>query len=174
MPISLDYETFYSTKLKYGLKQLIAEQYVRHERFDPYLLAVCDGGTSWAGHPRDFNWAALEGQVLLSHNRYFDNTVYNEQVRRGWVPKINYKAWHCTANLTSYICNRRALDDAVEFLFKVKLDKSARANADGKVWPTDFSESERVAMLKYAPTDAYWCWKLWDKYSAQWPELEHG
>jgi hypothetical protein len=172
MPIGFDYETFYSSKLKYGLKQLIAEQYVRHELFDPYMLAVCDGASSWAGHPRDFNWAAIDGQVLVSHNRYFDNTVFNEQLRRGWIPKVTPKAWHCTANLTSYLCNRRALDQAVEFLFKIKLDKSARSNADGKHWPQDFSEAERAAMLKYAPADAYWCWKLWNDFSPQWPELE--
>jgi len=27
-------------------------------------------------------------------------------------------------------------------------------------------------MLKYAKDDALWCWKLWDKFSAQWPEHE--
>lgn len=172
MAIAIDFEAFYSTKLKYGLKQLIAESYVRHELFDPYLLAVCDGTNSWSGHPKDFNWAALEGQTLLSHNRYFDNTVYNELVRRGLVPKVNYKEWHCTANMTAYLCNRRALDTAVEFLFGVRLDKSARSEADGKHWPQDFSEDERAKMLKYAPADSYWCWKLWDKFSDQWPEME--
>jgi len=126
----------------------------------------------WAGHPRDFNWSALEGRRLLSHNRFFDNTVYNELVKRNLAPKINYSSWECTANLTSYICNRRALDTAVEFLFGVKVDKSARANADGKHWPNDFSESERATMLKYASQDAVWCYRLWEKYGEQWPEIE--
>jgi hypothetical protein len=172
MAICLDYETFYSSKLKYGLKQMIAETYVRHELFDPYLLAVCDGKTSWAGHPKDFNWNALEGQTLLSHNRYFDNTVFNEQVRRGWIPNVKYKSWECTANMTAYLCNRRALDNAVEFLYGIKLDKSARGEADGKHWPQDFSEEERAKMLKYAPADALWCWKLWNDHSHKWPEME--
>jgi len=170
--IGFDYETFYSSKLKYGLKQMIAETYVRHELFDPYMLAVCDGSESWAGHPREFNWNAIDRRVLVSHNKYFDKTVYDETVRRGWIPKIELAGWHCTANLTSFICNRRALDDAVEFLYKVKVDKSARANADGKRWPKDFSEAEQAAMLKYAPLDAYWCQKIWTDYSAQWPEIE--
>lgn len=172
MAICLDYETFYSSKLKYGLKQMIAETYVRHEMFDPYMLAVCDGATSWAGHPKNFNWNALENQILVSHNRYFDNTVYDETVRRGWIPKVAYKEWHCTANLTSYLCNRRALDHAVEFLYGIKLDKSARTNADGKHWPQDFSEEERAGMLKYAPADAYWGVKIWNDHSHKWPEVE--
>lgn len=172
LAVGFDYETFYSSKLKYGLKQMIAETYVRHELFDPYMLAVCDGKNSWAGNPRDFNWNALEGQTLVSHNRYFDNTVYNEMVRRNWAPKINFKAWHCTANLTSYLCNRRALDSAVEFLYGIKLSKAARADADGKRWPNDFSEQERAEMLKYAPGDAYWCQKLWMDHADKWPEME--
>jgi hypothetical protein len=170
--IAIDFESYFSTKLKYGMKQLSPEQYVEHELFDAYLVAVCDGTTTWAGHPQEFNWSALEGKTLLSHNRRFDNTVYNELVKRKLVPKVNYAGWECTANLSSYLCNRRALDKAIEFLFGVKLDKSARTEADGKHWPNDFSEDERAKMLRYAPADALWCWKIWSKYSSQWPELE--
>jgi hypothetical protein len=170
--IAVDYETYYSKKLKYGLKTMLAETYVQHELFHPYLIAVCDGTTSWAGNPREFNWNSLDGQTLLSHNKYFDCTVQNEIIRRGWAPKVVPKAWHCTANMTAYLCNRRALDNAVEFLFGVKMDKSSRTEADGKRWPEDFSEEERAKMMKYAPADAVWCWRLWDKYNAQWPELE--
>jgi len=170
--ISLDYETYWSRKLKYSASTLIAEQYCRHDMFDPYLLAVCDGKQQWCGHPRDFNWSALDGQTLLSHNRYFDNNVTTELVRRGWIPKLNYKEWHCTADMTAYLCNRRALDNAVEFLYGVKLDKSARTESEGKHWPQDYSEAERASMLKYAPLDAYWCHKLWTDHGDKWPEIE--
>jgi len=167
--IAIDWETFYSKKLKYTLKTTIAERYCRHQLFDPYLLSVCDGTQSWAGSPKDFNWESLEGAILLSHNRYFDNNVYNEMMRRGWAPKINFAAWHCTANLTAYLCNRRALADAVEYLFKVKLDKQVRSDANNKHWPQDFSADEQAAMLEYAKDDALWTWKLWDKFSHLWP-----
>ena len=169
--ISLDYETFYSSKLKYTLKTSIAEQYCRHPLFDPYLISVCDGERAWAGPPSDFNWECLEGAILLSHNRYFDNTVYNEMVRRGWAPKINFAAWHCTANLTAFLCNRRALDQAVEYLFKVKLKKQVRADANGKRWK-DFSEQDRINMLEYARDDVIWCRKLWVEHAHKWPESE--
>lgn len=172
MAISVDYETFYSKKLKYSVTTMIAEQYVRHDLFDPYFLTVCDGAQQWAGHPKNFNWAALDGQTLLSHNRYFDNSVTTELVRREWIPKLNYKDWHCTANLTSYLCNRRALDNAVEFLYGIRLDKSTRTNAERKHWPQDFSEGEREAMLKYAGLDAFWCHKIWTDHSDKWPEIE--
>lgn len=170
--IAIDFETFYSSKLKYSLTGMIAEQYCRSSLFDPYLVSVCDGSNAWAGHPKDLNWSALDGALLLSHNRAFDNTVLDEMVLRGLAPKVNYAGWHCTANLTAYTCNRRALADAVEHLFKVKLDKRARADANNKHWPQDFSPAEQATMLQYAKDDALWCWKLWDKFSPAWPQSE--
>jgi len=170
--ISLDFETFYSKKLKYGLTTQIAEQYCRSPLFDPYMLSVSDGTTTWAGPPKDFNWSALDGKVLVSHNKYFDCSVYNEMVRRGWAPQINIAGWECTANLTAYICNRRALAQAVEHLYKIKLNKAVREDASGRRWPLDFSPEAQKEMLEYARSDAHWCWKLWNDYSPQWPEHE--
>lgn len=170
--IGFDYETFYSKKLKYSLTMVIAEQFCADPQFHPYLLAVSDGRNSWAGKPSDLNWSAIEGKVWLSHNRYFDNSVYNEQVKRGQVPLVKPAAWHCTANLTSYLCNRRSLDEAVEHLFKIKVDKSARANADGKHWPQDFSADEQKKMIEYARLDPLWCVRIWEKFSHLWPEHE--
>lgn len=170
--IAIDFETFYSKRLKYSVSTMIAEQYCGHHLFDAYMVSVSDGANRWAGNPKALNWEALEGATLLSHNAYFDRTVYNELVKRGMVPQIKWAAWHCTANLTSYLCNRRSLAESVEHLFQVRLDKSARSEADNKRWPQDFSAEEQATMLKYAADDAVWCWKLWDKFSAQWPESE--
>src|SRR5688572_11294764 len=102
--ISFDTETFFSKKLKYSVKTMIAEQYAKHELFDCYQISVCDGTTSWAGHPKNFNWSALDGRILVSHNAYFDRNIYQELVRRGLAPKLNIPAWHCTSNLTAYLC----------------------------------------------------------------------
>src|SRR5712664_785834 len=172
--ISLDFETFYSNKLKYGLRQQIAEQYCRSHHFDAYMISASDGANHWAGHPRDFNWESLAGQTVVAHNLFFDKTVLLELERRQLIPKISDRvaAWHCTANLTAYICNRRALDDAVEHLFKIKLDKSARSDANGKHWPKDFSAAEQITMFDYARKDAFWCWKLFNDFGSQWPERE--
>ena len=170
---AIDYETFYSKRLKYSMTRMIAESYCRHPLFDPYIISACDGTTSWAGHPRDFNWDALEGKVLLAHNAYFDKSVTDELVRRGQAPTwLLQNKWICTANMTAYLCNRRALDNAVEHLLGVTLDKSDRANAENKHWPQDFSPEEQNGMLAYARRDAYYTWTLWDKFSPQWPDFE--
>ena len=171
-PISVDFETFFSKKLKYGLRTMIPEQYCAHELFAPYLISVSDGAQCWAGSPKEFNWDSLRNRVLLSHNARFDRTVYHEMVKRGWAPDIQYKTWHCTSNLTSFICNRRALKDSVEHLFKTSVSKEYRGVADSKNWPNDYSDAEREQVLAAGRSDALWCWRLWDKYAPQWPEIE--
>lgn len=170
--VAVDFETFFSSKLKYSLKGDIAEHYCKSHLFDPYMVSVSDGKTCWAGDPKKFNWTSLEGATLLSHNSYFDSTVYREMVSRGWAPKVNHGPWHCTANMTSYLCNRRSLDQAAEFLLKIKLDKSVRSDANNKHWPDNFTPDERAAMLKYARDDAFYCWTLFDRFGDKWPEHE--
>jgi len=172
--ISLDFETFFSRKLKYGLRTMIAETYCRHPLFDPYLISACDGTTSWVGHPRDFNWDSLRGRSIVAHNWFFEKSVIMEMERREWIPPVlaHIKEAHCSANLTAYFCNRRALDQAVEYLYQVKVSKDARGNADGKHWPKDFSPEEQKTMLEYAKGDGWWCWKLWEDHSSKWPQME--
>jgi hypothetical protein len=171
--IALDFETFFSKKLKYSVRSMIAESYCKHPLFDPYMVSVSDGTQSWAGHPRDFNWESLRGATLLSHNRYFDNSVLNEMSRRGMAPaNIGYADWQCTANLTSYICNRRALDQACEYLLKDTVDKAPRDTATNKHWPADFSEAEQKIMIEYARQDAVRCHRLWTQFSDRWPTHE--
>jgi hypothetical protein len=173
--ISVDFECFYSPKLKYSVSAkgpaLIAEEYVRHELFECYLISVAGENGCWAGHPNDFNWSCLEGKVLISHNRYFDNTVYNELVRREWAPKVNYKEWHCTANLTSYLCNRRALDQAIEHLFKVKVQKDYR-DVMKDVHFKDLPKDKQDYVVKAGLVDAVWCRRIWTEHSHKWPEWE--
>jgi hypothetical protein len=170
--ISLDFETFYSKKLKYGLKQLIAEDYCRHELFDCYLLSACNGPIVWAGAPGEFNWESVHGAVVVSHNRYFDNTVFNELQRRNLIPAhVKPAAWHCTANLTSYLCNRRALAEAVLHLYKTKVGKDYRDIMDNAKF-ADLTEAQRTQVVDSGKVDAYWAWKLWEDYGSQWPEHE--
>lgn len=172
MHISLDFETFYSKKLKYGLKQLIAEDYCQHELFDCYLLSACCGEKVWAGHPSEFNWECIHGAVVVSHNRYFDNTVFNELQKRGLIPREFKPAeWHCTANLTSYLCNRRALADAVQFLYKTKVGKDYREIMDNAHFD-DLTPEQKVQVTDSGKVDAYWSWKIWNDYKDQWPEHE--
>lgn len=168
--IALDTELFYSKEV--SVKPLGAWKYVRHPKADCYMISVSDGTDHWAGHPRDFNFSSLEGATLLSHNAAFDEEVYLAQVEKGLWPKINYTAWHCTADLSSYVCNRRSLAHAVQHLFDVSLSKDMRDWMKGRTWDDAVREGKAEELLQYARDDAAWCWRIWDKCGDQWPEWE--
>lgn len=170
--ITIDFETFYSKKLKYSLKGLIAEQYCQHHLFDPYMVSVYDGKESWVGSPKDFNWNALDGRHLVAHNSYFEQNVVAELIRRQMIPKITPSRWSCTANMTAHLCQRRSIDQAVEKLYGVKVSKDARANAVDKRWPDDFTEEQRASMAQYALHDAIWCWRLYNDFGPKWTSIE--
>lgn len=171
-PICIDFETFYSSKLKYSLTGLIAENYVQHHLFEPYMISVYDGKQSWVGDPRKFNWSALDGQHVIAHNAYFEQSVTKELLAREWIPKINVAKWSCTANLTSFLCQRRNLAAAMEKLYGIKVSKDARGSANNKHWPADFSEAEQKAMVEYAQRDAVYAWRIFNDHSAKWPHVE--
>jgi hypothetical protein len=82
------------------------------------------------------------------------------------------KAFHCTANMGAYLTNLRTLDQVVERLLGIKVDKSARSDANNKRWPQDFTPEQQKVMLDYARKDAFYCWTLWEKFSHLWPEEE--
>lgn len=170
--IAIDFETFYSKKLKYSVSTMIAEQYCNHELFDPYMISVSDGANHWAGSPADFNWSALDGQDILSHNKYFDLSVWEAMHRRGWCPKPNYRSYECTASMTAFLCNRRSLDQAVEHLLKLRVSKTARSDANNKKWPGDFTPAEQAEMLTYARGDVAYCRELYSQFGHLWGTTE--
>ena len=168
--VALDTELYYDKEV--SVKPLGTWKYARHPKADCYMVSVSDGTDHWAGHPRDFNFASLEGATLLSHNAGFDEEVYLAQLEKGLWPKINYKAWHCTADMSAYICNRRSLADAIFYAFGESVSKEMRNYMKGKSWADAQQEGKAEQLLQYARDDAMHCWRLWDKWSGQWPEWE--
>ncbi len=172
MATSVDFETKYDQKAGFGIKQQGMYTYCLDARFDPYVISVSDGANTWAGQPCNFNWDALTGADLVSHNAGFDSRVYKEMVKRNLAPKIGYRSWRCTANLTAFLCMRRDLMRSVEFLLGIKLEKEVRGKADGKGWAELSAEDGGKSMLDYARKDAYYCWALWNKFGHLWPAFE--
>jgi DNA polymerase len=167
-PIAIDFETYYDSK--YSVKDMIAEEYCRDERFDAYLLSVYDGNESWVGHPLEFNWESLTGRVVLAHNKYFDLNVWHELSRRHGIP-VTYGEFHCTANLTSFLCNCRALAAAAAKLYGQYVSKGARTDMKGKQWK-DIPPEQQEEMREYAIGDVEWCWRFWVDHSDKWSKLE--
>lgn len=176
--IGLDFETAYHKSKKgggYSVQQMGDYAYMHSPRFDAYLLTVADETETWAGHPRDFNWAAIDDPevTLVSHNSFFDAGVHERLVELGTAPKLTrVKEWLCSANMSAFLCNRRSLEEAVKFLLGVELDKHAREKANGKSAEQIKAEGWWEEMLRYARRDAVMTRELFVKHGHKWPAFE--
>jgi hypothetical protein len=168
--VALDTETYYDNEV--SVKPLGAWKYSRHPRCDVYMISVSDGKDTWAGHPRDFNFESLKGKRIVSHNAAFDEEIYLGQLEKGLWPKIEYAEWHCTANMSAYLCNRRSLAEAAEHLLGASVSKDVRNWMKGKTWDDAVREGKSEALLQYARDDALLCYRLWDEHAHKWPDHE--
>lgn len=169
--IAFDTETYYDDDCSvttYG-----PQLYCERPEWECYLVSVCDGESTWAGHPRDLNWAALGDRPRVSHNKGFDQAVDNRMGELGvkGQPHIVPVDWKCSADLCAYLSGHRALDKAVRHLYKHDLSKEMRGYMKGKRWDK-IPKDKQKQLTEYARHDAYWCWRLWNDYSARWPEKE--
>lgn len=170
MQFAVDFETYYEAQDRYSLASLGPDAYVRHAKFDPYLVAVTGAdGSAYAGDPRRFDWTGLRGQELWSHNARFDHAVYLEGARRGWWPRVEFASWDCTADLAVYNGHRRSLKDASRSLFGIAVDKRVRDEMRDKVF-ADLAHEDRKRVSDYALDDARLCLKIAQALS--WPSME--
>jgi DNA polymerase family A len=170
--VMLDYETFYHKK-DYSIRGLGNWAYTHDPRFDAYMLSAYDGDEGWVGEPKDFNWEAVKGKLLLAHNASFDNSVTRRLVELGTAPAWLVDApWQCTANLSSYTASVRSLADAVKVLEHRKLDKGMRDAMNGKTWAQAKQEGIDKKLAQYALDDSVEGYNLWKKYSPLWPQFE--
>ena len=173
--ISVDFESYFEASKEdnaCSIRTMGGARYCRDPRTDPYLISVSDGTETWAGHPRDFNFDALDGQTLLSHNAGFDSLLAREKIKSGVMPKFTPAAWHCTANMSVYMSMRRDLLRAAEFLLGVVVDKSYREDADGKTGEQLMAGDKWGKVCQAGREDAFRCWQLWAKFGHLWPEQE--
>ncbi len=181
--ICLDTETFYDKKRKISVKNLGAWAYAHHPEFYCFLMSVYDGSELWVGEPKDFNFAALEGAHLLSHNAFFDRTVAEAEAERGLWPAltvggppkiggVTLAQWDCTANMTACLCNRRSLKDAVMFLLGDDLSKTARDEMDAVHWRDIRGTEKATKFIEYTGVDAIKPWVIYQKFKECWSPFE--
>jgi len=170
--IGVDFETFFHKKSNYSVTSMGDYQYFHDPRFNAYLLTVADEKETWADDPKNFNWEALDGQILVSHNAHFDSGVYERLVELGLAPRIKPAAWYCTANMSACLCNRRSLEEAAKHLLNVQLDKSVRDRANGKTPDQMKAEGWWLDMVKYGRRDSVTTRELFVKHADKWPAFE--
>lgn len=168
--ISIDFETYFSKTC--SVRHLGAYAYTRHPEFYAFLIAIYDGTERFVCEPSEFNWDALSGANLLSHNTGFDRQVFEAGVEKGLHPNIKYNSWQCTAAMSAALCNRRSLRDAMMFLFNEEISKDARGNMEGLHWSDVRGTQQGKEFLEYAGADAVNCWRIWDKYKGYWSDFE--
>lgn len=172
--ISLDFETPYGDD--FSVKDLGYDRYARDPRCVPYLIAVCDGSESWSGEPKDFNFEALRGATLLSHQAAFDEEIALGADERGLFTVPGLKRWgmdwHCTLNMSAYLWNVRSLKDAAMEGLGITLSKGVRDRAKNKSIDDMKREGWWPDMVKYGAEDAVPCWQLYNKHGHKWPEFE--
>lgn len=167
---ALDYETFYSNVC--SITTLGPLGYFSHHEFDAYMVSVVgDNGYEFVGHPKDFDWDKLIGNIVLAHNASFDETLYKYGCKQGWWPEVAYDKWHCTADLAAYCGIPRNLAGAAEYALGIKPDKSTRDNMKGKLWENMTPEFQ-AEVSEYALVDSRLCLQLWQEIGDKWPEHE--
>ena len=71
---ALDFESYYDKEC--SIKTYGPLGYFSHPQFDAYMVSVVGNeGTSYVGHPKEFNWSLLNDNIVLSHNASFDETL---------------------------------------------------------------------------------------------------
>jgi DNA polymerase len=167
---AIDFESYYSKEC--SIKTLGPLGYFSHPDFDAYMVSVvADDGFTFVGHPKDFDWSLIEGQVVLSHNASFDETLYLYGVTQNWWPEAKAAEWNCTADMAAYCGLPRSLKNATAVAYNLTVDKSTRDNMSSKNWDT-MSEEFKKEVTEYALKDSELCLRLWQDYSPKWPAAE--
>lgn len=168
---SFDTETTYSKD--YSVSDMGPRAYVTDPRFECYMISfAAEDGFEWRGHPSEAPWGKLFTYNFLSHNAGFDRAVLRRLIELGIAPDLWPEEWHCTANLAVFVGLPRSLAKAVEVAFGHTISKAIRdVEMKGKTWAQMPAELQQ-RVLQYALDDARRSLKLWQTYSAQWPENE--
>lgn len=166
----MDFESYYDKEC--SIKTLGPLGYFSHPQFDAYMVSVVgDNGYAFVGSPKDFDWSLLAGEVVLSHNASFDETLYLYGVSQRWWAEVQPKAWHCTADMAAACGYGRSLQAAAAQILDLEITKDTRNNMAGKRWE-DMTDEFQKEVSDYALKDSELCLKIWQECSDKWTERE--
>lgn len=165
-----DFETYYDDEC--SVKVLGNRGYFSHPGFDAYMISVVgDNGYTFCGNPREFDWSLFDGNIVLSHNAAFDESLYLFGVEKKWWKSCSPAEWACTADMCAYFGLPRALKNASHWLFGIEMAKTVRDDMKGKHWKT-MSEDFQKEVTEYAIKDSEVCLRLWKELGPKWPDQE--
>lgn len=170
--LTLDFESFYSSKLKYSLKNLSIVEYVNDPRFEVLGVGVqVDGGSvSWvpaAQIPAFFskiNWADT---IVIAHNVRFDGAIL------AWKYGVKPARWVDTQALAmaSYGATIPKVSLAA-LAERFGFPEKGVLKSDGK-HARDFTTDEWLALGDYCRHDVELCRMIYDKLKANLSEPQY-
>lgn len=173
--VAIDFETSFFPKRKIGLKSMGVDEYLWHPEVEIYLVAVYSDVLEepYAGHPYDMDWSVIKDLDWVSHNAGFDRRVFRRLCHlRPEIAKCETKSWQCTANMSTWFGYARDLKKSCAEVFDADISKDARKKMENRTYAELKNSKDWDEILAYAARDAYWCWRLWDKLSDDWPQIE--
>ena len=171
MVSAVDFETYYDSH--HSVSGSHPCTYVQEDEFDPYLVSVVrEDGLEYVGHPKNFDWSQIEGDLFIAHNASFDAVVFKRCQELGIIPQFE-TTWACTADLSRYHQGPRSLKGAAYAFLGEEMDKQIRdVGMKGKHWKDIQAEGIADDVSRYALDDSRLCLRLWQELSAEWPEKE--
>lgn len=174
MFITLDFETFYDSKIKLGFKHQTTEEYIRDKRFEVIGVGVkFDGGeTKWVTGTKDeitkyLSTLPWDDSTVLCHNMLFDGAILS------WIYGIKPKA------LRDTLCMARALHGvdvggslaslALRYGIGVKGDEVVAAEGKRR---SDFTKEELDQYGRYCVNDVDLTYNLWKLLAENFPQKE--
>jgi len=161
--VTLDFETYYNTKEKYGLRTMSTQEYILDKRFQPIGVSVIidDGPVQWYHGPQiKPTLAAIDwsNAILFCHNTRFDGAILN------WI--YGHKPAHmvCTMSMMASsglsLFVGQSLDAAAKALQAAGYPTESKGDevvkADGMRYE-DFSDEALAAYGRYCMTDTLIC-----------------
>ena len=168
---AVDFETYYDEEI--SITTLGTQAYLKHPKVYPYLVAIYGADVQFCGSPTKAPWNKIRGATWVSHNTYFDQSVFQIGIGRGQFKTRSLPHdWQDTFDLAGYLNFPRSLARFAEVALGYKHDKTIRDNfLKGKHWK-DCTKEEQEKVKVYALKDAELCYALWQKYNHLFPSDE--
>lgn len=168
--IFIDFETYYSSKDKFGLKELSVTEYVRDERFKVHGFAwqcadFLNKDTIWVPGDKaalvlaDIDWS---NAVVVSHNVKFDGAIL------AWRYGVKPFAWFDTVALAKAVLGENVSGYTLKGLAEyLGLKAKGELKWDGV---RDLTPEQEAEMAAYCIDDTIICKGIYEKLMPQFPQ----
>lgn len=171
--VFVDFETYYATKVGYGLREMSLTEYVRDARFWPHGLAynwLHEGKTHWLGGVHTIEaWVGSidwSNTIVVAHNVRFDGAILS------WRYGVKPFAWFDTVALAKAVLGENVSGYSLKNLAGyLGLPAKGELKWDGVLKLT----AEQLAeMAEYCKNDVDICRGIYEKLIEKFPSSQLG